>query len=98
MFSVVLLSVVLFTDTYVSLISFNFDFPSLLNSICKYIDVPLDVVLYNTFDDFILLLSNNTSLVSLSIISNFPTVFKFPIIVSVLLFSSGISIVISPVL
>ena len=95
--SAVVFSVVLFSDfTYVLLISSNLFFPFLSNAISKYTDVPDCVVLYKTFDDFIELLSNNTSFVSLSIISNFPTVVKFETISSVCVFS-GIWTVISPV-
>ena len=89
-------SVVLFSVfTYVLLISSNLFFPSLLNAISKYTDVPDVSLLYNTFDDSIELLSNKTSFVSLSKISNFPTVVKFETIVSVFKFS-GICTVISP--
>ena len=52
-------------------------------------------MLYKTSEDFILSLFNSTSLVSLSIISNFPIVVKLLTTVSVVV-SSGISIVISP--
>jgi len=93
---VVFSSVVLFSVfTYVLLISSNLFFPSLLNAISKYTDVPDVSLLYNTFDDSIELLSNKTSFVSLSKISNFPTVVKFETIVSVFKFS-GICTVISP--
>ena len=60
--------VVFFDFTYVLLTSSNLLFPSLLNAISKYTDVPDFVVLYNTLEDCIELLSNNTSFVSLSII------------------------------
>ena len=103
-FSVVLLfssdvvfsSVALFSvATYVLLISSNLFFPSLLNAISKYTVVPDVVVLYSTLEDFTELLSNKTSFVSASKISNFPTVVKFETIVSVFKFS-GICTVISP--
>ena len=61
---VVFSSVVLFSVfTYVLLISSNLFFPSLLNAISKYTDVPDVALLYNTFDDSIELLSNKTSFV-----------------------------------
>ena len=93
---VLLSSVVLFSDfTYVLLISSNLFFPFLSNAISKYTVVPDVVVLYKTLDDFTELLSNKTSFVSLSKISNFPTVVKFETIVSVFVFS-GICTIIWP--